>query len=82
MLILPGLGTAAHGEKRRGLTQIAGFMLFIIIALIFPTIEYEFMIKVFAVVGSFIVFLVWIWALLDGVAFVQNREFYVFENLK
>ncbi len=84
-VILPGLGTIIHGERRRGLTQIAGIfmaMLFVIIAYIFPPIEYIFTTTVFIVIGSFVSFLVWIWALLDGVAFVQNREFYVFKNLK
>jgi len=42
VLLLPGLGTAAHGEKRRGIIQIAGIfiaMLFVIITPIFPVAE-------------------------------------------
>jgi len=56
-------------------------MLFVIIALVFPAIEYKFMI-VFVFIANLIVFLMWIWGLLNGIAFVQKREFYVFKNLK
>ncbi len=86
VLLLPGLGTAAHGEKRRGIIQIAGIfiaMFFVIIAPIFPAIEYKSMIIIFVIIASLIASLMWAWALLDGVAFVQNREeFYIFKNLK
>jgi len=68
VIILPGLGTIVHGEGKRGLIQIVCVIVSIPL--------------MFLLVGFLTGFLTWLWALLDGIAFIQNREFYIFKNLK
>jgi len=90
VLLLPGLGTIIHGEGKRGLIQIlTPIVVAILILMIGLIISFVLRLYLFGWFFVFIVilfilgFLVWIWALLDEVAFVQNREeFYIFKNLK
>jgi len=91
VLILPGLGTIIHGEIKRGLIQIAILIVSIPIlfglGLLTAFLGGEswalFAFGILFWLGLLTAFLVvWIWALLDGVAFLQNKEFYVFKNLK
>ncbi len=82
VIILPGLGTIVHGEGKRGLIQIVCAIISISLVVI-GIVGIVFVIPIiFIIIGFLTGFLTWLWALLDGIAFVKNREFYIFKNLK
>ena len=58
--IFPGIGTIIHGERKRGKIQIALFIFGLITAVL--------------LIGLLILLVVWVWALIDGVCFLLDKE--------
>jgi len=64
--IFPGLGTIIHGERKRGKIQLTLFISGLVTAIF--------------LIGLLILLVVWVWALIDGVYFILDKEL-IFKNI-